>query len=686
MKSLLTSLLILFCLSSSYAQLGIKANGTAPIASAQLEVQSTTKAFYPPRMTTAQKNAIVSPQAGAVVYDSDLNILTIYNGTTWVATSGAGLTFPYASTQNLSQDLFKIENSTTGNFSGIIGATNSLSSGAGVKGAANNTSPTAQTAGVSGVNSSTNSFGYGVYGFHNGVGSAIYGGSSFGTGGYFYSQFGYGLKTEGKLRIAGSGVGTLGTNKFLKSINTNGDAEWSNLLPYSYTQNYADDILNVVNQNTGSFSAIVGTTNSTENGSGVEGIATEAGAHTRGVTGTNLSPSASGAGVHGYHAGLGDGVRGYSSAGKGINGITDTGIAVAGLSSNGGTVAYFSAINGGNSLIAIGGKVGIGTSTPAAKMDIKGTNYLSHFYYDTNEDTYIRGGKANSKVLINDIAGMGSVGIGTATPNAKLDIQSSNAYGMIVSQNSGLGALTAQSNSVATTMLVTNTGSGPAIKTIGSIGINTDPTFNLDVSGRIRLRGINASETAGLWLDGTTIPQTSFIGTYNTSKMGIYGINSGWGFIMDVYNGSVGINTVTPNSKLQVAGSVSLPYTEINTNYTVTDNDYSIRIVLPLATVSPTITLPSPVGRNGRIYVISADFPRRTGVNFEQVSIVDNNGNSLIANSPLVEATTAGINFNYLLHIQFNNGSTNLAVKRKLSISVQSTGSKWVIIDNDFQY
>jgi hypothetical protein len=52
-------------------------------ASALLEVQSTTKGFLPPRMTTTQKNAIATPAAGLVVYDSTTNKLTCYNGTTW---------------------------------------------------------------------------------------------------------------------------------------------------------------------------------------------------------------------------------------------------------------------------------------------------------------------------------------------------------------------------------------------------------------------------------------------------------------------------------------------------------------------------------------------------------------------------------------------------------------------------
>lgn len=52
-------------------------------ANAILDVQSTTKAFMPPRMTTTQKNAISSPTAGMVVYDSTLNKLCVYGAASW---------------------------------------------------------------------------------------------------------------------------------------------------------------------------------------------------------------------------------------------------------------------------------------------------------------------------------------------------------------------------------------------------------------------------------------------------------------------------------------------------------------------------------------------------------------------------------------------------------------------------
>jgi len=52
-------------------------NTTTEIASSQLTVESTTKGFLPPRMTTTQKNAIATPAAGLVVYDTTLNKLCV---------------------------------------------------------------------------------------------------------------------------------------------------------------------------------------------------------------------------------------------------------------------------------------------------------------------------------------------------------------------------------------------------------------------------------------------------------------------------------------------------------------------------------------------------------------------------------------------------------------------------------
>jgi hypothetical protein len=68
-------------LSISTGEVGV--GDTTTYASAIFAIGSTTRGFLPPRMTTTQKNAIASPAAGLVVYDSTTNKLCCYNGSTW---------------------------------------------------------------------------------------------------------------------------------------------------------------------------------------------------------------------------------------------------------------------------------------------------------------------------------------------------------------------------------------------------------------------------------------------------------------------------------------------------------------------------------------------------------------------------------------------------------------------------
>lgn len=64
----------------------------APAASAMLDVVSSNKGFLPPRMTTAQRDGIVSPAVGLVIYNTSTNCLNFYNGTEWYSTCGAPAT------------------------------------------------------------------------------------------------------------------------------------------------------------------------------------------------------------------------------------------------------------------------------------------------------------------------------------------------------------------------------------------------------------------------------------------------------------------------------------------------------------------------------------------------------------------------------------------------------------------
>jgi hypothetical protein len=56
--------------------------GTTESASAIVRLDSITRGFLPPRMSTAQKNAIGTPAAGLVIYDTTLNKLCVYT-TAW---------------------------------------------------------------------------------------------------------------------------------------------------------------------------------------------------------------------------------------------------------------------------------------------------------------------------------------------------------------------------------------------------------------------------------------------------------------------------------------------------------------------------------------------------------------------------------------------------------------------------
>ena len=62
---------------------------TSAQGSAILQTDSTTLGFLPPRMTTAQRDAISSPAAGLMVYNTSTNKLNFYNGTAWEAVTSA---------------------------------------------------------------------------------------------------------------------------------------------------------------------------------------------------------------------------------------------------------------------------------------------------------------------------------------------------------------------------------------------------------------------------------------------------------------------------------------------------------------------------------------------------------------------------------------------------------------------
>ena len=71
------------CLTLLNNSVGVGSAATTIATTAVLDVQSTTKGFLPPRMTTTQRTAIVSPAEGLCVYDLTLHKLYVWDGTAW---------------------------------------------------------------------------------------------------------------------------------------------------------------------------------------------------------------------------------------------------------------------------------------------------------------------------------------------------------------------------------------------------------------------------------------------------------------------------------------------------------------------------------------------------------------------------------------------------------------------------
>jgi len=74
----------LLFITRANAQVGI--GTTTPNSKAALDITSTTQGLLPPRMDSTARNAITSPPAGLVIYNTSIKAFQCYNGTTWYST------------------------------------------------------------------------------------------------------------------------------------------------------------------------------------------------------------------------------------------------------------------------------------------------------------------------------------------------------------------------------------------------------------------------------------------------------------------------------------------------------------------------------------------------------------------------------------------------------------------------
>jgi len=87
MKSVIILLFVIVSFQA-FSQVGIGTNSPDP--SAKLDVTSTNKGFLPPRMTQSNRNSIINPAAGLMIYCTDCGTGSpqFYNGSSWINMTG----------------------------------------------------------------------------------------------------------------------------------------------------------------------------------------------------------------------------------------------------------------------------------------------------------------------------------------------------------------------------------------------------------------------------------------------------------------------------------------------------------------------------------------------------------------------------------------------------------------------
>jgi hypothetical protein len=80
-------IILLFALSTNIQAQNVGI-GTVPDSSAKLHISSTTQGFLPPRMTVVQRDLIVNPAEGLMIYNTTSKKINVFNGTAWQLFNG----------------------------------------------------------------------------------------------------------------------------------------------------------------------------------------------------------------------------------------------------------------------------------------------------------------------------------------------------------------------------------------------------------------------------------------------------------------------------------------------------------------------------------------------------------------------------------------------------------------------
>jgi hypothetical protein len=188
-------------------------------------------------------------------------------------------------------------------------------------------------------------------------------------------------------------------------------------------------------------------------------------------------------------------------------------------------------------------------ATPATGLLVYQTNFTPGYYYYTGSSWQQLANSGTNYWAPNgsDIynTNTGNVGIGTTTPINKLQIGDPPGFsGNDIAIGNGIQGMSF-SQSPTSSIWYTNTHFSlmPYNGGNGYVGVGIDnPFYKLDVGDRMRIRSGSATNTAGIWFNDPGNTNTiAFVGVKSASEVGIYGINSLWGLLMNTYSGYISI-------------------------------------------------------------------------------------------------------------------------------------------------